>query len=1226
VKTTTQKWLRLFSILWIVIGMIGLYSAPATQTVSAQAATPPLTVLINTVVDDWTIADPRLVWLTYPTCPSPPPGNPANATTEGGGTLQAAGDPVTISRVRTTGSEARTIYSRNDPRQPGVCNPYKLNSNIVADANYVYWVDATQLVRLPHSANPGDAPQAWGPTFFNDPENRVQLFLRGDRIVALQQQDCNFCLQGTSLKLVNTTDGTWINNFALFEYGNSPAFDGKYIYFKDAEGALRRITPDSNDPIVTIAAKVGDYVVEGDKIECFNINCVTTSYVFYVQPDGNNSIVRYNNIDGNTLTLYTPAPTGGQVTRLYGLSLARRFFLPSIGQSLFFFEQRYTPCPVPPGCFVTAATELLRTTGRSGGTPEDLYYRDSDTANRIDDMLTDGTNLYWREKATYSSPGSNIKRLPANAESLPKINLLATGIEITQGIQRSDNSVPLIQLRPTFVRFYVRSAGQEVPGVTARLEASASGLGTISLSPINANLRSRITVVPNPQKNQIDQSFLFQLPWDYTRASDLRLRAVVNPFGVPLEPTLADNAVSAGPFEFKPTPTLTVFFMEFNYRLNNTNYKPQGTLSNVSWISRVYPLGARIDNSGEWAYGLNYRIFEINDAGLAVRVNRQLPECEGFVVRNSAGVITTDNRELCASAYVNGVLRDWRARRNLLATTFLYGEIPDSGVGNQFPRGQEGGSSVSSGPDGTAWNGFYAGHEVGHSLGLGHPMRANGECGISGGDPKPDYPSGKIGPADGSVYGFDSRTNSLLAPTGYYDVMAYCQPQWISDVNYERIYTKLTTPALQAAPQQAEQGDWLSVYGMIAPDGNSAAISYLRRLSGEAAIPLRVEGAYTLRLLDSGGATLADYPFSAEESADAEEWQNFGQIVPFVAGTRQIQIVANADNKVLASQSVSASAPTISDVALQSPSEPISGTVTLSWTASDADGDPLQFDLLYSRDGGASFELVQLGVTGTSSSIDTNSLGGGSGIFRVVASDGVQSAEADSPTYTLASKAPEVRITSPTDGTQVEWGQLVNFLGEAQDLQDGSITSSDLVWTDSAGTVLAEGPAFSRSDLPVGTQVITLTATNSAGVSASTSVRVVVGDDLNEPGPTLAIAPAQVSWNSAPGATAVLTASLAINNAGGGTLNWTASSDGAWLSLDASEGSAPATLVLSADPGGFSENSINQATVTLRAVDSGGNTIHSISVPVSVYVGNPGYAEPVRPNNGRFIYLPMIAR
>ncbi|NJM08992.1 hypothetical protein HC891_26530 [Candidatus Gracilibacteria bacterium] len=699
--------------------------------------------------------------------------------------------------------------------------------------------------------------------------------------MALQRRDCDFCLIGTALELVNTADASTVSNFQLFEFGNSPSYDGSYMYFLNSDGALRRVTPDASTPTITIVDKASEYVAEGRKVECFEISCTITDYVFYIQTTGNNSIVRYNNVDGSYQLIYLPTPPGGQVAVLSGLSLASRFFLPSLGQSLFFFEQRYTPCPVPPGCFVTAATELLRTIGRSGGTPTDLYFRETDTANRADGIQSDGFNLYWREQATFASLTSTIKRLPANAEALPKINLVATGIEITQGIQRSDNSVRLIQLRPTFVRVYVRSEGQDVPGVTARLEASASGLGTISLTPVNPNLRSRITVVPNPQKGQLNQSFLFELPWDYTRATDLQLRAVVNPYGVPLEPTLADNAVTAGPFAFQPTPSLTVFFMEFNYRLNNTDYSPQGTLANVSWISRVYPLGARINNAGEWQFGLNYRVFEIEDAGLAVRVNRQLPECEGFVVRNGAGVITTDNRELCASAYVNGVLRDWRARRNLLASTFLYGEIPDPGVANQFPRGQEGGSAVSSGPDGTAWNGFYAGHEVGHSLGLGHPTTANGECGIVGSDPQPNYPSGRIGPADGSVFGFDSNTRTLLPVSGWYDLMAYCQPQWISDVNYERMYTALTSPALMQEPApQPEQGDWLSVYGMIAPSGETAAISFVRRLSGEVMIPPRTAGTYSMRLLDAQGVQLADYPSAVKNLRMARNGKTLARLCP----------------------------------------------------------------------------------------------------------------------------------------------------------------------------------------------------------------------------------------------------------------------------------------------------------------------------------------------------------
>ena len=50
--------------------------------------------------------------------------------------------------------------------------------------------------------------------------------------------------------------------------------------------------------------------------------------------------------------------------------------------------------------------------------------------------------------------------------------------------------------------------------------------------------------------------------------------------------------------------------------------------------------------------------------------------------------------------------------------------------------------------------------------------------------------------------------------------------------------------------------------------------------------------------------------------------------------------------------------PVISNVALQGAPNPVSGVVTLGWTASDADGDTLSFDVSYSRDNGGPFGKV----------------------------------------------------------------------------------------------------------------------------------------------------------------------------------------------------------------------------------------------------------------------------
>ncbi|NJN18991.1 MAG: BACON domain-containing protein [Oscillochloris sp.] len=689
----------------------------------------------------------------------------------------------------------------------------------------------------------------------------------------------------------------------------------------------------------------------------------------------------------------------------------------------------------------------------------------------------------------------------------------------------------------------------------------------------------------NPSRGVTNDSFIFELPWEYTQVPDLQLRAVINPYGVPLEPTLGDNVLTAGPFAFQPTPRLNVIFVEFPYRLNNTDYATQGTYQNVNWIRRVYPLGASIGVSG-WNFGLQYAVWQINDAGLAARINRQFPECEAYVVRDRNGMITTDNRELCASDYVNGIMRDLRSRRSVPADTFLYGEIPDSGIAGQFPRGQAGGSNVSSGPDSSAWNGFYAGHELGHSLGLGHPATANGSCGLAGSDPQPPHGNGRIGPGDSSIVGFDSRdgtfggARAVLPDGSYFDIMAYCQPQWISDVNYERIYNRLTTASSSLAAETAQSGDWLSVYGSLDSSGDQAAVSLIRRLSGELLIPARVAGDYSLRLFDAGDAQLAEYAFTPEEPNDAGR-ASFGVIVPFVAGAQRLAIVRLSSAEEVYARAISANPPTIGAVALQGAPDPTATQITLAWDAADVDGDALSYDVLFSRDGGSSFVPLLSGLRTPGATINVADVGGGSRIFRVLADDGVHSAESDSDPIELAAQAPRPQILAPIDGTRLEWGQLVSLRGEAADAQDGAVADNGLSWSNQDGA-LGSGPQLAVSDLPVGLNVITLTATNSAGLASSTSISITVGDDLSAPGPILVADPAAISWNTEAGSSDLLSAALNISNGGGGIFKWTAASDSAWLSVSTTAGSDAQTIMVSADPSGQPANSSTRAKAPSR--------------------------------------------
>src|SRR6185295_9343737 len=142
-----------------------------------------------------------------------------------------------------------------------------------------------------------------------------------------------------------------------------------------------------------------------------------------------------------------------------------------------------------------------------------------------------------------------------------------------------------------------------------------------------------------------------------------------------------------------------------------------------------------------------------------------------------------------------------------------------------------------------------------------------------------------------------------------------------------------------------------------------------------------------------------------------------------------------------------------------------------------------------------------------------------------------------------------------------------------------------LVWKDVHGTALGSGALLSLDSLPVGSNQITFSATNSVGQSASAQVTVIVDDDLDLPGPTLTAGPGQVGGHVGAGTTQAQTADVSIGNAGSGALSWTASSDQPWLTISAgsgtiSAGGDPATLTLTANPAGLASDQPYSAHLT----------------------------------------------
>ena len=99
-----------------------------------------------------------------------------------------------------------------------------------------------------------------------------------------------------------------------------------------------------------------------------------------------------------------------------------------------------------------------------------------------------------------------------------------------------------------------------------------------------------------------------------------------------------------------------------------------------------------------------------------------------------------------------------------------------------------------------------------------------------------------------------------------------------------------------------------------------------------------------------------------------------------------------------------------------------------------------------------------------------------------------------------ANTAPSVSISSPSNGNTVTEGDAVTFAGSASDDEDGNLSSS-INWSSSLDGNLGSGASLQRSDLSVGTHVITASVTDSGDLDASDSVSLTV-EAGSEPPPS----------------------------------------------------------------------------------------------------------------------------
>lgn len=1179
-----------------------------------------------------------LYWRTPPDCAANPPR------------------PETIVRAVIQGDEPPRVIHQNN----AACGPQAaaslMRSNLVADDAYLYWTTAAGLQRLSVQATPATAPQsvagplaAW---------------------IELAQNSASLVGQvpgSQTLGRVNKASGAYTGLPAvglLTRPRASLAFGQEYLYWLQG-GALRRYNPNTNQT-TTLATGVVTYLPIGGQQRCTAgfLNWACTNYDIVLYSLGT-SVWSYNNLTGQASQVHA------STQQIYDLAYG--------GSYLYTLEEESLGCTLA-GRPWLCQRALIRRVALSysnylGALPNGLIYVGAPAyvRNAVDLQAAAG-HVFWRE-------GQTIQKRPFNADGLP--NVAITGLEITQGIQNITGTVPLIQHRQTFVRVFARTThGRSLSGVDARLLVYGNTTLLGSLRPYYQRVRATgdvaapfafdtsLTLQPfAPNRNDLSQQFVFEVPLEWTsQYVNLNFVAEVNPGRAPYEATWEDNVIRRF-VTLLPSPALRTQFVFWRYRLPG---QAAGTPDIVpstrdrdlmfSYLRRTLPLASRSDLPG---VGLQPSIWYATDARMGQAVARDPGLCM------TLPLTLTDNvyhPEICASVYSNQQMEAMRTRVTLIGgviplqqivvpeSVFMYGVISDTGAAAQLPRGYALGNEASGGagvPRGrwtwdtdSNYGDWMAAHEIGHSLGLPHPATGNASSDGCVMYSPPDFRTSvpnafaRIG-LDNNTQGFDVGNRALGLPLAIYpgdtwhDFMSYCQRQWISDWTYLRLYNTLRSRAAagaveadQAAARPLLAGPWLLVQGGLAGT-DSGLLSNIERLSSAVTMPERVPGDYTLELRAAGGALLASYPFTPEPLTDSPGAAlGFTHLITDVAGSAAVRLVRLSDNAVLAERALSPQAPFLSAVAVNL--TPAGSRATLTWTASDPDGDPLTFDVFYSLDGGQSFMPVALGLASSPAELDTAWLAGGAALFQVVARDGTNLTPVNSAGFTMPHKAPEPQILAPAPGQVVPLGETLNLLGQALDPQTNQVGASGLTWTSDAGP-LGTGGSLALAGLPLGTHVITLTAVNSYSVAASTSLTFTVVEDVEPAGPSLAVTPAALGFTFALTDTQPQTATLTLNNAGGGELTWAVASAPAWLAVTPLTGTlaltatGPVEVQLSADPTLLASYTLTESVLVWQAIPVDQEDLQTVVIRLQAsrgleWSGFSPAAAPIR------LYLPLIRR
>lgn len=421
------------------------------------------------------------------------------------------------------------------------------------------------------------------------------------------------------------------------------------------------------------------------------------------------------------------------------------------------------------------------------------------------------------------------------------------------------------------------------------------------------------------------------------------------------------------------------------------------------------------------------------------------------------------------------------------------------------PTGDPSGYTFTSWDTDESFGDWYTGHELGHAYGLPHWT-----CCDAAGNTKVPYPMCELSNFDEHI-GVDLALDELYRDNTYTDLMAYCPFQWTSNITYDDLMDRLILEMGTPLPTPDPPANKLLIVGESNASLSLARINGITELADAAVAPGRGAGGdFEIRLNDATGGSSSHFftptiyfddhnfsPVGAEDRFEGTEAIGvFAEVVDIPVGSLT-SIELFEDGELRDTRTPSSSAPTVTlDFPNGGEVLPVDET-TVSWTAADADGDTLEFTLLYSTDGGTSWQSVAAGLVGvTSTVVDTSTLAGSDEVlFRILASDGFHTAmDTSDVTLTIPDASPRVVVAVPADNAHIEARSALVLEADAWDPEDGVLTGSSVSWSSDRQGSLGDGESLLVEQLAPGTHVITATAIDSSANTGVDAIVINVGD------------------------------------------------------------------------------------------------------------------------------------